>query len=476
LPLARRTSSPLCAVRFEVQIGTTSALLLSSSLLVPVGCKRTPPPDEPVGAPEEVPSVTIPPVPHRCAEVKPGAVYLIGEPGAAPADPEDEEVGLPSGAELGGAVGYAGGFAVAATRGQPDGTSALVALLTPDASSGRIVDLGRIHGDVDPPSVAAAGDQIFLLVADRDAGGTNLRLARLRGTDLAWGATFAQGSGDSQGSALAIGSGQGIVAWDEWDRKASRGIVRRSTFAAADITQATPARTISPAGSDVEGPQVVSRPGGFWLAWVSHSSYQDAGAPRTPAVTEDPESVVDLGPRWLEIVPLAPDGLPAAAPQVVTPREAQVLVFDLATAPDGDAWLAWRDDRSSPGVEKQTAHLARVRPDGTLEKQVVEDEGLGAGVPHVLVDDHPAAGQPPAWLALAGTNDTTWVAALDPREQLRDALGAEPVIRGAEPVALYGSKMLLARPRGTAVELSVARCQAGSRDVADGGTRDRDPE
>ena len=464
-------------MRLEVPTWTTSAALLSSILLVPVGCKRAPPPGEAPGVVEEVPSTSAAPAPRRCSEVKPGAVFLIGEPGAAVADPDDEEVALPAGAELGGAVAYAGGFAVAASRTQPDGTSALLVLLTPDGASGRTVDLGRTHGDVDPPRVAATGDQIYLIVPDRDAGGTSLRLARVRGGELAWGTVFSQREADSPGSALAVGPEQGIVVWDEWDRKASRGIVRKSTFATGDIGKATAPKTISPDHGDVEAPQVAPRPGGYWLAWISHSSYSaDGGAPKRPAVVEDPESVVDLGPRWLEIVPLGLDGVPTAAPQIATPKEAQVLVFDLTTAPDGDAWLAWRDDRSSPGVEKTTVHLARVRPDGSVERQVVEDENLGAGVPNLLVDERPGAGQPAAWLALAGVNDATRVAALDPREQLRDPLGPEPAIRSAEPVALLGGKLLLARPRGTAVELSVVTCRPGGRPVGDAGPGDPEPD
>jgi len=273
---------------------------------------------------------------------------------------------------------------------------------------------------------------------------------------------------------MAVGAERGVLAWDEWDSRAGRGVVRLTSFALADVTRATPALTVSPEASDVEGVQVARRPGGYWLAWISHSSYAaDAGADRpapSPAAAidsaqagerEDLPPVVDLGRRWLEVVPVGEDGAAAAPPLVVTPPDAHVVVFDLASGPDGSAWLTWRDDRTSPGAEMRSVSTARVRPDGAKDLNVIQDERFGAGAASILVDSAPLAAGPVAWLALDGVNDEMRIGALDERAVLVDALASESAVGRAEPVAVRGGSLLLARPRGTAVELSAITCRAG---------------
>jgi hypothetical protein len=357
-----------------------------------------------------------------------------------------------------------------------------VALVKQDGSSGRIVDLGVTHGNVDPPRLASHGERLFVVVPDSDAGGTRLRLASVSqgGTrgHVVWGAELLEPRDDSQVFDLAVSASRGVLVWDEWDNKLSHSVVRRATFELSDVSQASAARTVSAAGNDVEAPRLVPRPQGFWLAWISHSTHADAGAPRrrsaAPGDGSQPQRsagqaseaggpVVDLGPRWLEIVPLDAAAVPLSPPQVVTKNpDSHVLVYELAAAPDGGAWLAWRDDRTTPGVEAGQAHLALVRADGTIEGRVVEDDQLGVGAALLLVDRTPPPQGQATWLALSGLSDTTRLAALDARGHLIDRVAAEPAMRDAEPLALGSGRMLMVRPRRQAAELFVVTCRAGA--------------
>jgi hypothetical protein len=466
-------------VRLKLWPSRTLVLLPAAVLVCAPSCKKAGPPGE-QGPEHVVDAAPVRAVPY-CAEVKPGAVYLIGEPGQPASRSEDEEIALPSAVELGSAVGYSEGFAVAALSWRDQGPAAVVALLSADGSRGRTVELGRVHGNVAPPQLASGGGHLVALVADSDAGGRRLRLARVAHSaprpDVQWGAELSPAPSDAQGFGLALAGSRAVVVWDEWAKGEARGLIRATTVALADITKAGPVRTVSADNSDGERPEVVARPGGYWLGWISHSAYAAgdqaaADAARSGAAHPPPsaepgaeafEPVVDLGSRWLEVVPLSADGAPSGPPQVVTSQQSHVLVFDLAPAPDGSLWLAWRDDKTSPGVEQGALHLARVGLDGALDKSVVEDEQLGAGVPSLLVDRAAGPGRPSGWLASRGIDDTTHIGTLDARGRLRSTLLGEPLIRGAEPLALWAGRMLLGRPRGRAVELSVVSCRETKR-------------
>jgi hypothetical protein len=73
---------------------------------------------------------------------------------------------------------------------------------------------------------------------------------------------------------------------------------------------------------------------------------------------------------------------------------------------------------------------------------------------------------------LGSVTDATRVVALGNDGRPLDALDDEPSIGRAEPLALSAGQLLLARPRGLAVELSAARCHTGAAPDAgapDGG-------
>lgn len=446
-------------------------LLLAALGAAGGGCKKHPP--APVAAPPDsasaTPAVKVAP---RCAPARAGAVFTIGDPGkAAEADDDGgDEVALPFAVDVGSAVGYDGGFAVSALRSKGGATSAVVALVGADGDSGRIVDLGKAFGDVEPPRLVARGDDLIVALPGNDAGGGTLRLLSLHPSadkpGVKWGAEFEQGRDESQVFSVELGQKRGAMAWDEWDKGLKHSVVRVTSFAMDDVSNATRARTVSPKDDDAEAPRLTRRPGGFWLAWISHSA---AGKDAADAAT----SVVDLGNRALEIVPLDDNASPTSSPVAVTSKSSHVLVFDLAPAADGGALLAWRDDEASPGVEGRIVRMARVAAGGSVDASVIDDDKVGAGVPSLIVDPAPPAdNKVTAWLALAGVSDATRIAALGPDAHILDRLGTEPLLKRAEPLAMRAGRILLAEPRGLAMDLSVVTCKPGAPLPPDAGTDD----
>jgi hypothetical protein len=105
-----------------------------------------------------------------------------------------------------------------------------------------------------------------------------------------------------------------------------------------------------------------------------------------------------------------------------------------------------------------------VAPDGSVKKYTVEADNLGAGAPSFLAEFEPGTKpKATAWLALGGRIDATRIMALGPLGDPLDELAREAVLRGSDPIALGNGRMLVARPRGATVELSVLMCEPGSK-------------
>ncbi len=458
---ARR--SPSLAVPARIALGLLMACALAT------GCKKHAKSGGAAGnAVQSASAVPAAPPAPRCKAIKRGASFTIGQPGKSDLGGDDDSVALPFAVDLGSAVATSSGFAVSALQTEDGGTGAVVALVSANADSGKLVDLGHVYGDADPPRLAAHADRLVVALPGNDASGATLRLVAIRNpagsADVVWGREMEQGNDQSQVFDIELGDKRGVLVWDDWDKSADHGVIRASTFKADDVSNATRPRVLSPKDDDAEAPRIVRRPGGFWLAWISHHrAHAGRGA---PAASSSPEPgagspIVELGSRWLELVPLDENGSPTASPIAVSRHDAHVLVFDVAPAPDGGALLAWRDDEAEPGAEGRIVHLGRVRPGGSVQTHILDDAKVGAGVPTLLVDEHPPAkpGPQAAWLSLAGVSDETRLAALDANGKLLDPLVTDPVLRRAEPVVLDRGRMLLAAPRGLALELSAATCK-----------------
>ncbi|MBX3126960.1 MAG: hypothetical protein KF718_09600 [Polyangiaceae bacterium] len=447
---------------------------LGAALLVACRSQRAEPPAE--VAPADSVASSLPAAP-RCRAVTPGVRFTMGQPSLRPADAGEEEdepaAPLPFAVELGGAVAHDGGFAVSALSAKGGGTTALVALVDGAGKGGRLVQLGATHGDVEPPRLAARGAAVVAVVPDSDAGGGRLRLARIDvgAASVTWGGELPEARDESHALDVELGPKRAVVVWDEVTKGERRGVIRVASFAADDPSNVTAARTLSSGDEDAEAPQLAPRPGGFWAAWLVRAAPpavvrapagKRAPSPATAASDQPDPPVVELGRRRLRLVPLDENGARLGEPLDVTAPLSQVLVFDLASSAQGDALLAYRDEPTSPGVEAEVVRFARVLPGGSVEHHDLADAAVGAGVPSLLVDlAAPAAGQR-LWLSLGSVTDVTRLGALDAAAKLLDRLDTEPALGAGEPIAARAGRLLVAEPKGLAMDLFVLGCERGA--------------
>lgn len=387
---------------------------------------------------------------------------MIGKPSTQP-DPEQQAIDLPFAVEIGGARNLDKGYLVAALRSVGKETHAMLASVSEDSAAGRVVELGRVHGDVEPPVLATRKDKVVVGVADHDASGSIVRLATVSqaasNPSVTWGALPSIGSDESQAFDIALGDQRGVLVWDDFKKADGYGTVWSLSFSLDDPSSVTPARVVSPKGQDVEAPQLAERPGGYWLAWIAHSKLKPAApaaSAKAPPAELDSENLVDLGKRWIEVARLDENGVRQGEPLQIGSKDGHVLVFDLAAGPDGSAWLAWRDDATSPGAERRTVLLASLNASGTVTELKLEDERVGAGVPRLVGVE--GADKQAAWLALGTVGDRTTFVALSPQFKLLEALDNDPLVGSADMLAAHGDRVLLSKPSGLAAELSVARC------------------
>jgi hypothetical protein len=421
-------------------------------LLVAAACKKTPPapPAEPT---IEAGSSAAAPEGARCAPASAEPPFLLGLPGSRPTvttGPPGEPVipnredPLPFASEVGDGVTFAGGFAVGALHESESAPTISLVTLGPDGRNGRVIGLGSTHGDVEPPRLAARGNVLVAGILEPDLNGRTLRLARVQDGAVTWGATLHQSGGESEAFDIALGEKRGIVVWDEED--ASHGAIMASTFEVSTASNATVARAISAPQADAESPRLLARPdGGYWLAYIARAGNGDDNDAGYEAE--------DIGYRWIEIAQLDVNGSPTGTPHAVTPKAGHVLVFDIAPADEGAALLVYRYDDTPIGsaggqVMRTVVRAQRVDPPAVL----VEGDEVGAGVPSVRG----------GWLAVTDAADVTRLAPIRANGELVAPLRAEPDIGTGEPIAAAGDRMLVARPAGRAVKLSVVRCTAGS--------------
>ncbi len=433
------------------------ALLIAALLPTgALGCKSRAAPAADAGAPE---AGVVAPAPPRCVEPSRGAAFLIGQP-SSEADAGERALDLPFAVEIGRAALHGEGFVVTALRSVAGQTRAVLASVTSDAAGGRLIELGRVHGDVDPPRLSARDGRLVVGVVDHDATSTIVRLASISqlGAEpqITWGALPRIGNDESQAFDLGLGASRGVLVWDEFRKEDGHGTLWSLTFGVDDPGSVTPARLVSVKGADTEAPRLILREGGYWLAYVAHArGERRKGGQPSPDI--DLESLVELGERWVELMRLDESGVRVGEPLRVS-RGGNALVFDLAPGPDNSAWIAWREDATSPGVERRAIWLASVDAAGQVKQHVVEDDRVGAGVPRLF----PAASAPRAgWLMLGTVGDRTSFAPLGADLVLIEPLASDPLVGAGEVLAARGERLLVATPRGLSAELSVRDCQLG---------------
>ncbi|MBX3182301.1 MAG: hypothetical protein KIT72_09395 [Polyangiaceae bacterium] len=434
--------------------GLLAILLVALPVAWTLGCKSKPAPVTDAGAPEG--GVALPAAP-RCVEPSRGAAFLIGQP-SPEVDAGEQALDLPFAIEVGRAAPHGEGFVVTALRSVAGQTRAVLASVTADAAGGRLIELGRVHGDVDPPRLSARDGRLVVGVVDHDATSTIVRLASVSQLvaepQITWGALPRIGNDESQAFDLGLGATRGVLVWDEFRKEDGHGTLWSLTFGLDDPGSVTPARLVSVKGADTEAPRLISRDGGYWLAYVAHArGERRQGGKPSPDI--DLESLVELGERWVELMRLDESGVRVGEPLRVS-RGGHALVFDLAPGPDGSAWIAWREDATSPGVERRAIWLASVDAAGQIQQRVIEDDRVGAGVPRLL----PAASAGRAgWLALATVGDRTSFAALGADLSLGEPLLPDPLVGAGEILAARGDRLLIASPRGLSAELGARDCK-----------------
>lgn len=431
-----------------------------------------------------------PPPAPRCVEIAPEP-FMVGEPGererrpspieplleAGPPDeaaeePEDDLA--PFAVEIGRGSLFAGGFAAGARRDAEGGAVAMVATLGLDGRGGKLVRLGRSRGDLDPPVVAGAGDAVLAALIEPNASGRAIRIAKVVGSDVTWGVELTEGRDDSLAIDLAASGPRAMVVWDDVSREDKRSSVMLASFDVATMRSVTAARPVSSPKTDADTPRLIVRAGGYWLGYIARAD-EVKRPPKTEPLPATPEkasrggagkpgrarddgadddlSGETISNAWIEVMPLDENGSPTATPRAVTPRDGHALTFDMELGEDGAALIAWRDDDIPTGGVGGRLSSAWVRLSGGVETHVLAEESLGAGVPDLL----------PGWLVVSGGSGFTRLASISARGESGGPLEPEPSLGTGEPLAATADRILVARPSGKAMRLSVVRCAPAPR-------------
>lgn len=404
-----------------------------------------------------------PPVPPRCTEIA-ADPFLIGDPPAtpktAPAEPgaEPEEVDDPTApfaVEVGRGAVFDGGFAVGARRDEKGGAVAMLATLGTDGKGGKLVRLGRMRGDLDAPVIAGAGSAVIAVMIEPNAGGRALKVAKVVGDQVTWGPELSEGRDDSLAIDVAASEKRAVVVWDDLVGTAHRPAVMLSTIDVAAMRVVTMARAVSGEHESAERPRIIARPGGYWLAYAvrgkaaQHPSRDRKGSDHKHDDDDDDRELGEaIATTFVELLPLDEAGAPVGAPRAVTPKTGHVLSYDLDLGEDGGALIAWRDDDTPTGSGGGRVLATVAKLGGVGEARVLAEETSSAGAPELL----------PGWISIASISGGTRLAALSPRAELLDELAPERALGAGVPAAATRDAVLLARPMGQAMRLSVVRC------------------
>ena len=410
------------------------------------------------------------PMPFHCDPSAQGEPLTLGSTGGVDED-DDSGLDVPFAVNVGPGVGLDHGFAVTAVDGRGGKSQAVLALMNVDTQQGRKLDLGRVYGDADPPRIAGNAERLVLAVADMDASGRTLSLARvdapLTQPRLTRGGEIPVVQNPATVFSLAVDGDQGVLVWDQADRGTENNQIALAAFSVQSLALPTKPQILSSKHGDADSPNVIARPGGYWVAWIQAGASGARPPPGKGATTpshakgestdDDNLKLVDMGTRELQVLTLDAKGRPLGKPVRVSEGASHVVAYDMNLLDDGAALLAWRDDDRAPGVESQIVRLARAGLDGHVENFRIEDESIGVGVPQLLIDTTaPAADR--AWLAIINTGDKTSLAKLLPNGKPLGAVVADADLGVASPVVRHQGRLLLVRQRGKGVDVEALHC------------------
>ena len=369
-------------------------------------------------------------------------VLDAGELLADEADEEFDEL-APYAVELGRGAVTNDGFAVGALRDGDGGSFAMVARLGADGRQGKLVKLGRSRGDFDAPTVTGYKDSVLAAMLQPNAGGRAIRIARVTGDQVTWGPEVSEGRDESMAVDLATSGDHAVLVWDDVSKDGKRTMVMLESFDPQTMKSDGSSRPISSSKNDAEVPRLTSRPGGYWLAYAA------IGEAKKPPKDEDHGLGGEaIQPRWIEAVPLDEKGEPVGLPRAVTPKEGHALAFDIEASEDGGMLVAYRDDDTPSGSTGGKVMTVLVRLSGLGEAQLVTDEGTSTGVPDLL----------PGWMAIASLSGATRIGPISAKGELLGELRREVELGNGEVLAGTRASLLVARPAGKAMKLSVLEC------------------
>lgn len=454
--------------------------------------------NDPLPAPPS-PSAAVLTAEGRCVAISSPEGFVVGteanlpapEPQAPDLDndtqPDRDDLLSPFAVVLGRATAFADGFALGMLGEAKEGSSAFVVTLSADGATGKTVKLLRSRADLDPPAVAAApGDgSVFAATLEPNASGRAIRMARVRGEEIAWGAEIPEGNDESLAVDLAVNARRGVVVWDALDGEQS--VIHIAGFALDDFGKLTSSRTATTKAQDADSPRVVATDKGFFLVYLVHggeiqrdnrspavasaqptvipeapsakpksSSKPTTSKPKKKPVEEDDSVDIDetkggesISDSWIEAVPLDETGAQSSDAIRVTPQGVTVISFDVAPGPNGTLLVAYRDDDAPMGGAGGIIRMANVHPGG-IGATYESDEPLPSdGVPALLT----------GWLGVPTLAGSDMLARLGADGMPAEALVREGSLGRGEPIAAIGDRMLLTEPMGAAMRLRVVECR-----------------
>lgn len=398
-------------------------------------------------------------VPPRCKTISSEAFVVGDKPttrartdaGADEVDEEFDEL-APYAVELGRGAVTSDGFAVGALRDGDGGSYAMVARIGADGRNGKLMRLGRSRGDFDAPTVTGYKDSVLAAMLEPNAGGRAIRVAKVTGDQVTWGPEVSEGRDESLAVDIATSGDRAVLVWDDVSKDGKRTMIMIESFDPQTMRSEGATRPISSPKNDAELPRLAPRPGGYWLA------YAVVGEGKRPKDEDTGLGGEAIQPRWVEVVPLDERGHPVSTPRAITPKDGHALAFDIEASDDGGMILAYRDDDTPSGSTGGKVMTIWVRLSGVGEPQLVTEESNSTGVPDLL----------PGWMAIASLSGATRLGPLSAKGELLGELRREPEIGNGEVLAATKASLLIARPAGKAMKLSVVECVA-EEPTLDGG-------
>jgi hypothetical protein len=181
----------------------------------------------------------------------------------------------------------------------------------------------------------------------------------------------------------------------------------------------------SPEGSDAESPRLLSRPGGFWLAWLARKVEEDTNAIEGPGESR--------AYRWVEVTTLDAYGGSAGPVRRVSSEKGRAVGFELATH---DSELVVMVEDEAAQAEGAGARIVRhVVADAHVGSIGLVDGGVGHGLSDLVPVPAGAGLTGPRWLAWTDTSERAHMTPLAPGLLPEAPSTLEPALDGSRVLA-----------------------------------------